>query len=92
MTIHITLTPEEERKLGELARAQGKDPASHAHDVVAAYLNGADKGGTKTFEEILKPIWEGWRQSGIAESDLDALLEEEVQATRSERRRSKGAT
>ncbi len=43
MSIHITLTPEEERKLAELARVRGKDPAAHAHDVVAAYLNGADQ-------------------------------------------------
>jgi hypothetical protein len=37
MSIEITLTPEQERKLVELARARGKDPAAHAHDVVAAY-------------------------------------------------------
>jgi hypothetical protein len=53
MSIQITLTPGEEQKLTELARARGKDPAAHAHDVVTAYLNGADQGGSKSFEEIL---------------------------------------
>lgn len=43
MSIHIMLTPGEERKLTELACARGKDPAAHAHDVVTIYLNGADQ-------------------------------------------------
>ncbi len=90
MSIHITLSPEEERKLAELARARGQDPASHARDVVAAYLNGADQGGTKTFEEILAPLWEGWRRSGMTDGEVDDLLERELQAARSERRRPKG--
>ena len=90
MSIHITLTPEEERRLTELARARGKDPAAHAHDAVTAYLNGADQRATKSFEEILAPIWEGWRQSGMADSDVDDLFEQELRDARSERRRSKG--
>ena len=90
MSIHITLTPEEERKLATLARARGKDPATHAHDVVAAYLNGADQRGTKSFEEILAPIWEGWRQSGMTDGDVDNLFEQELGDARRERRRSEG--
>jgi hypothetical protein len=92
MSIHTTLTPEEERKLAELARARGKDPAAHARDVVAAYLNGADPRGTKSFEEILAPIWEGWRQSGMTDGEVDDLMEQELRAARSERRRSKGTS
>jgi hypothetical protein len=91
MSINITLTPEEEQKLAELARARGKDVAAHVHDVVIAYLNGADQIGTKSFEEILAPIWEGWRQSGMADDEVDDLMEQELQEARSERRRSKGA-
>jgi hypothetical protein len=92
MGIHIMLTPEEERKLTELARARGKDPAAHAHDVVTAYLNGADQKGTKSFAEILAPIWEGWRQSGMTEGDVDGIFEQELRDARSERRRSKEAS
>ncbi len=90
MSIQITLTPDEEHKLAELARARGKDPATHAHDVVAAYLNGTHEKGTRSFEEILAPIWEGWQQTGIADSELDELFTKELQESRSERRRSKG--
>ena len=85
MSILITLTPEEERKLAELARARGTVPATHVHDVVAAYLNGADEKGTKSFQEILAPIWEGWQQSGIADRELDELFTKELQDSRSER-------
>ena len=56
MSISITLTPAEERKLAELALARGKDPAGYARDVVSAYLNVADEKGSRSFEEILAPI------------------------------------
>ena len=89
MSILITLTPEQERKLTELARARGKDPAGHVHDVVTAYLDGADQKGAKSFAEILGPIWAGWRQSGVTEGNVDDLYEQELREARSERRRSK---
>jgi hypothetical protein len=89
MSIHLALTPEEERKVAELARVRGKDPATHAHDVVTTYLNGADPRGTKSFEEVLAPIWEGWRQGGVADDEVDSLMEQERREARSERRRSK---
>ena len=86
MTINITLTPEEERKLAELARASGKDPAAHVHDVVTAYLNGANQQGTKSFEEILAPIWEGWHRSGMSDGEVEGLFEQELREARRERR------
>jgi hypothetical protein len=44
-----------------------------------------------SLEEILAPIWDGWRQSGMADEDVDDLFEQELRDARSERRRSKGA-
>jgi hypothetical protein len=58
--------------------------------VVAAYLNVADPKGTTSFEQILAPIWEGWRQSGMADDDVDDLLEQELRDARRELRQSKG--
>ena len=58
MNLSITLTHAEKRKLAELARARGEAPAGCAQDEVSAYLNVADEHGTRTFEEILSPIWE----------------------------------
>lgn len=92
MGIHIPLTPEQERKLAHLARARGQDPADYAHDVVTAYLNGADSAGTKTFEEILAPIWEGWRQSGMTDDEVDELFERELREVRRQRRRAAGTS
>ena len=89
MSIHITLTSEQERKLSELARARGKDPAAHVHDVVTAYLDGACQHGEKSFAEILAPIWEGWRQSGITEGEAEELFEQQLREARNERRQSK---
>ena len=57
-------TPAEERKLAELARARGSDPAGFARDVVSAYPNVAGETPAQSFEEILAPIWEGWARHG----------------------------
>ena len=90
MTISITLTPDQERTLEELARQDGKDPSVYVNDVVIAYLNGARSKGEKTFEEILTPIWEGWQRSGMTENEIDDLLGQELQEVRRERRQPKG--
>jgi hypothetical protein len=92
MTISITLTPEHERQLEELARQNGKDAAAYVNDVVAAYLDGVRSTGEKTFEEILTPIWEGWRQSGMTEDEIDEMFRREVQEVRRERRQQSGTT
>jgi hypothetical protein len=91
MSINITLTPLEERKLADLARANGKDPAAYAHDVVSTYLKIVHDPETRTFEEIISPIWDAWRKSGLTNSEVDDLFEEELQATRSERRTGENA-
>ena len=90
MSITITLAPDQEQKLEELARQSGKDPSVYVHDVVTAHLNGAAPKGLKTFKEILAPIWEGWRQSGMTEAEIDDLLQRELQEVRRERHQRKG--
>jgi predicted DNA-binding protein len=87
MTIRITLTPDQERKLEELARRRGKDPSVYVRDVVAAYLDGVGQVGAKTFDAILAPIRDGWQQSGMTEDEVKALFEE----TRDEVRRARRA-
>ncbi|MGO9916003.1 MAG: hypothetical protein ACLQIB_15015 [Isosphaeraceae bacterium] len=92
MTININLTPDQERQLEELARQNGKEPAAYINDVLTAYLNGVRSKGQKTFEEILAPIWEGWRQSGMTEDQINELFGRELQEVRRERRQRKGTT
>jgi len=90
MTINITLTPDEEYKLDLLARSSGKEPEVYIHDVVTAFLNKFQPGATKTFEEILEPIWDGWQRSGLTEHEVDDLLRSELEDVRRERRQGKG--
>ena len=49
-------------------------------------MNGADQKGMKSFAEIFAPIWEGWRQTGMNEGEVDNLFERELQEARNERR------
>ena len=92
MTISITLTPDQERKLEVIARRNGKDPSAYVNEVVTAYLNGVESRGEKTFEEILAPIWEGWQQSGMTEEEIDDLFTQELQEVRKERRQREDTT
>ncbi len=91
MTISISLAPEQVSRLELLAKRNGKDPSELAREVVAAYLEGAGSRGEKTFEEILAPIWEGWRRSGLTDDEIDQLLVRELEACRRERREAKGS-
>jgi len=88
MSIWITLTSDEEQKLGELARARGKDLSTFAGEVMTAYLNIANPNVPSTFEEILAPIWEGWAASRMTDVELDDLFEQELRRVRNERRHS----
>jgi predicted DNA-binding protein len=92
MTISITLTADQERKLEAIARRNGKDPSAYVNDMVTTYLNGVESEGEKTFEEILAPVWEGWQQSGMTEEEIDDLFSQELQEFRRERRERKGTT
>jgi hypothetical protein len=86
MTIHISLTPDQERQLSELARRNGKEPSVYVNDIVTAYLKGVRSKGEKDFEGILAPIWEGWRQSGMTDAEIDNRFGQELQEARRERR------
>ncbi len=92
MTVSIDLNPEQERQLEELARQRGKDPSAYVSDLVAAFLEGAQSCGSSSFEKILAPIWEGWRQSGMTEDEIDDLFGGELAEIRRERRPQKGTT
>jgi len=85
MTISITLTPDQERRLQELAHQSGKDPSNYVSDMITAHLERVKPQGQKAFEEILAPVWEGWRQSGMAEDEIDDLFQRELQDLRRER-------
>ena len=85
MTITIHLSPEEERRLAERAARSGQDPTSYIHRLIteALEVDAPAENGTSvpqearpTLAEILAPVHEDFRRSGMTEEGLDALVEE----------------
>jgi hypothetical protein len=64
------------RTIDHLAKEQGVDRAQFIVDFLQKELNGSEP----TFEQMMAPIAEDFRQSGMSEEDLDALVEQERQA------------
>jgi hypothetical protein len=81
MTINIELRPEEERVLRERARQSGRDVSEYVRLVPKEHIE-----GSKTFAEILTPVWEGFRRGGLDEDQAAGFLEEGLEAARRERK------
>jgi hypothetical protein len=81
MTITLRLSPEEEKKLLERATESGQDVASYVQRLVQHDIKQPPSLG-----ELLAPIHEDFRQSGMSEQELDTLLEDELAQVRKERR------
>ena len=89
MTVTIDLTPDEERQLRERAARLDQDLAGYLRRIVRQDLHGDSPAGKRSFGEILAPIHQDFRESGMTEGELDALLEEALGESRAERRRGK---
>lgn len=71
-TIEITGLPEGTREaIRELSQSKGKSADEYLRTLIEAELL-----SQQTFAEILAPIREGFRKSGMTEEQLDALFEE----------------
>jgi hypothetical protein len=82
MTITINLPPATENRLRAEARATGKDIGTLVLEAVEARLSISEL----SLRDILGPVHEDFRQSGMSEADLDALLDETLAEVRTERR------
>ncbi len=89
MTVTIDLLPEEERRLQERAAQRGQDLTAYLRQIIREDLDTPTPQDEGTFAEILAPIHEDFRKSGMTEADLDALLEEAIGEPRAERRKGK---
>lgn len=75
-TLEVSGIPSEVLKaLGERAQQHGKTPAVYVRELIEA-----DILASRPFAEILAPIREDFRKSGMTEDEFDALIEEERQA------------
>jgi hypothetical protein len=81
MTITITLPPETEEQLRAQSQATGKDISTLVVEAVEARLSLAKMG----LSGILGPVHVDLRQSGMGEDELEKLLQEELDASRSQK-------
>ena len=82
MTVTIDLSPDEERQLHERASRLGQDLIGYLHQLIRADLEAAPRSRGRTFAEILAPVHEDFRKSGMTEDELDALLKAALDASR----------
>jgi hypothetical protein len=76
MSLSIPLTPDTEARLAAKARAAGVDTSTYA----AGILRSAAV--RPTLDEILAPVREAFRKSGLTEDELAEALEREKHAAR----------
>lgn len=69
MNLEIPLSPEEESRLRERAAAAGKDVQTFVLEAVFEKLD------RTTFAELLAPVHESTRQSGLGVEEIDAMAE-----------------
>ena len=80
-TIEITGLPEGTREaIKQLSRSKGKSAGEYLRTLIEAEVL-----SEHTFGEILAPIREGFRKSGMTEEQLDALFEEARQKVHQEK-------
>jgi hypothetical protein len=91
MTITIDLSPDEERRLQERAAQLGQDLPAYLRRLIREDLDATAPARSRTFAEILAPVHEDFRESGMTEGELDTLLEEALGEARAERHGGKNA-
>jgi hypothetical protein len=82
MTITIILPPATEERLRAEAEAAGKDPGTLVLEAVEARLWLAKL----RLQDVLGPVHEDFRKSGMTEAELDALLRDVLSEARLERK------
>jgi len=88
MTITITLPPGIEQRLRAQAEATGKAIGTLVVEAVVSRLALANL----SLKEILGPVHDDFRQSGMNEGELDTLLQESLDQARSDRKPLSGSS
>ena len=85
MTLMIALPPEDERKLAERAAANGQEMSEYVQKLIKKDIY------QPSFAEILAPIHQAVRASGMGEAEIDGLIDDAITDSRRERRAKKGS-
>lgn len=86
MTITLRLSPDEEKKLLERATESGQDVTSYVRQLIQC-----DISKPVSLSEILAPVREDFRRSGMTEDELASLIEEARDEVWQEKQRGKSA-
>jgi hypothetical protein len=76
LSVLVMLPPDLARTIDTLAERRGQDRAQF----IVSFLQERLDGSGTSFDELIAPIAESFRHSGMTEEDLDALIEQERQA------------
>jgi predicted transcriptional regulator len=82
LSVNVRLSPDLARTIDILARERGQDRASF----IASFLQEQLDGPVPTFEELVAPVHEDFREGGMTEEELDEFLEQEIRDARAERK------
>lgn len=80
MTLTINLPKDVGTAVEKKAKLSGRDSAEFIEDLIAREVN------RPSLDEILAPIREGFKKSGMTESELEDLIDSEIKAMRAEKR------
>ena len=87
VTVKLSLTPEEERRLFACAMEKGQDVTNYVRTLIEEDLK-----RPPALSEILAPIHEEFRRSGMTEDELSSLIEEARDEVWQAKQRGKAAT
>ena len=80
----IGLKPATLKEIQKKAKQEGKTPPEYVR-----FLIERDLLAEKTFDEILKPIREGFKKSGVTEDELDGIVDRARTAAHRKARRKR---
>jgi hypothetical protein len=83
MAITIELRPDEEQMLGECARASGQELTEYIRQVLEQHVRSASH--PDALDQILAPVRESWRESGLTDEQINARLQRDLEQIRRER-------
>lgn len=92
MSITIELRPEDEQALERRARESGRDLPDYVRHVLEEHVRSAPHAEAipGSFDQVLAPVWEGWRRTGMTEEQIDAMFQRELEELRRDRIQRRG--
>jgi hypothetical protein len=92
MTITIELRPEDEQVLRQRAEDSGRELPEYIQHVLEEHIRSIPRpeAAPGTFDQVLAPVWEGWRRTGMTEEQIDAMFQRELDELRRDRLQRRG--